>query len=63
MWLCAYLEMVLEFEGLVAVGALEFAQSGRFVVADHVTLQAVHIGKVLLTNAARLCERIVTNKK
>jgi hypothetical protein len=30
--------MMLEFEGFVAVGALEFAQSSRFVVADHVTL-------------------------
>ena len=29
---------MLKLEGLVAVGALEFAQSGRFVVADHVTL-------------------------
>ncbi len=33
-----YLEVMLKLEGLVTVGALEFAQSSRFVVADHVTL-------------------------
>lgn len=49
-----YLEVVFKLEGLVAVGALEFAQSSRFVVADHVTLEAIDVGKVLLANAARL---------
>ena len=46
--------MVFKLEGLVTVGTLEFTQSSRFVVADHVTLQTVDIGKVLLANTARL---------
>jgi hypothetical protein len=46
--------MMFKLEGLVAVGALEFTQSSRFVVADHVTLQTVDIGEVLLANTARL---------
>jgi hypothetical protein len=49
-----YLEMMFKLEGLVAVGALEFTQSSRFVVADHVTLQTVDVGEVLLANTARL---------
>ena len=46
--------MVFKLEGLVTVGALEFTQPSRFVVADHMTLQTVHVGKVLLAHAARL---------
>jgi Tfp pilus assembly protein PilP len=49
-----YLEMMFKLEGLVTVGALEFTQSSRFVVADHVTLQTVDVGEVLLANTARL---------
>lgn len=49
-----YLEMVFKLEGLFAVGALELAQSSRFVVTNHVALQAVDVGEILLTNAARL---------
>lgn len=45
---------MLEFEGLVAVGAFEFAESSTLVVTDHVTLEAVHVGKVLLAHATRL---------
>ena len=49
-----YLEVMLEFERFVAVGAFEFAQSGALVVADHVTLETVDVGEVFLTHAARL---------
>lgn len=52
-----YLEMVFKLEGLLAVGALKLAQSSRFVVTNHVTLQAVDVGEVLLTNAARLNQK------
>ena len=45
---------MFKLEGLVAIGALEFAQSSRLVVADHVTLQAIDVGEVLLAHAARL---------
>ena len=49
-----YLEVVFEFEGFVAVGAFEFTQAGALVVAYHVALQAVDIGKILLTYSATL---------
>lgn len=45
---------MLKFEGLFAVGAFEFAETRALVVADHVALEAVDIGKVLLAHAARL---------
>lgn len=48
------LEVVLELERLVAVGALEFAQQRRLVVADHVALQAVHVGKRFVAHLAAL---------
>lgn len=47
-------EVVLELEGLVAVGALEFAQQRRFVVADHVALQAIHVGETFVADFAAL---------
>lgn len=42
--------MMLEFESLPAVDTLEPAQDGGLVVADHVALQPVHVGKLLLTH-------------
>lgn len=39
------LQVVLQFERLVAVVAFELAQHRRLLVTDHVTLQPVHIGK------------------
>lgn len=48
------LEVMLEFECLVAVLAFEFAQQRRFVVADHVALQAVHVGERFLAQLAAL---------
>lgn len=45
---------MFKFEGLVTVGALEFAQSSRFVMADHVSLQTIDVGEVLMANTARL---------
>lgn len=47
-------EVVLEFESLVAVGAFEFAQKRRFVVADHVALQAIDVGEALVADFATL---------
>lgn len=47
------LEVMFKFEGLVTVGALEFAQSSRFVMADHVSLQTIDVGEVLMANTAR----------
>lgn len=49
--------MVFKFEGLVAIGALELAQSSRFVVTNHVTLQTVDVGEILLTHTTRLDRR------
>lgn len=54
---------MFKLEGLVAVGALEFAQSSRFVVTNHVTLQAVDVGKILLANATRLKQLNHTKRK
>jgi hypothetical protein len=46
--------VVLEFEGLFALGAFEFAKNGTLVVANHVSLQSVHVGKLLVAHFARL---------
>ncbi|RUS89639.1 hypothetical protein EGW08_002560, partial [Elysia chlorotica] len=43
-------KVMLEFECLAALRALELPQVGRLGVADHVTLQAIHIGKRFLTH-------------
>ena len=58
-----YLEVVLELESLLAVGAFEFAQASALVVADHVTLQTVHVGKVLLAHGARLANKKRTPRR
>lgn len=50
----AHLEVVLELEGLLALGALELAQHGTLVVGDHVPLQPVHVGESLVAHLARL---------
>lgn len=49
-----YLQVVLEFEGLFALGAFEFAKNSTLVVANHVSLQSVHVGKLLVAHFARL---------
>ena len=50
----SYLEVMLEFEGLFAVGAFEFAEAGALVVTDHVALEAIDVGKILLAYYAGL---------
>lgn len=49
-----YLQMVLEFECLSTITALEPPQDRRLVMGDHVALQPVHIGKLFLANLAHL---------
>jgi hypothetical protein len=51
------LQVMLKLERLITVGALEFAQQRRLVVADHVALQAVDVGKVFVANFATLSWR------
>lgn len=46
--------MVLEFEGFAALVALEAAQHLGLVVGDHVALEPVDVGELLLTHVARL---------
>ena len=46
--------MVFELESLSTAGALEPTQDGGVVVADHVALQPVHVGKLLVAHAALL---------
>lgn len=46
------LQVVLELERLITVGALEFAQQRRLVVGDHVTLEPVHVGELLMAHLA-----------
>lgn len=48
------LQMMLELKCFVAIGAFEFAQQRRFIVTDHVSLEAVHVGKCLLANFTAL---------
>ena len=47
-------EMVLELEGLAALGTLELAQIGALVVTDHVTLKAVDVCERLVADLADL---------
>lgn len=47
-------QVMFEFERFVTVGAFEFAQQSRFVVADHVPLQAIHVGETFLAYFAAL---------
>ena len=46
--------MMFELECLSTVRTLEAPQEGGFVMADHVTLEAVHVGEVLVTDGALL---------
>ena len=46
--------MVLELESLSAVCALEPPEDGGLVVRDHVPLQPVHVGELLLAHLADL---------
>ena len=45
---------MFELERFVALGALELAEDGALVVADHVPLQSVDVGESLVANFARL---------
>lgn len=47
-------QVVLELEGLVALVALEFTQQRGFIVADHMTLEAVHVREGLVAYFAGL---------
>lgn len=53
-----YLQVMLEFEGLVAFCAFELSQNGALVVADHVTLEAVDVRKRLVAYFAGLQMRL-----
>ena len=48
------LQVVLKLERLITVVALEFAQQGRLVVADHVSLQPVNVGEYFVARFAAL---------
>ena len=49
--------MVLELESLATVRTLEPPQTSGLVVRDHVPLQPVNIGELLVANAAGLKKR------
>ena len=49
--------MVLEFESLSAIWTFEPPQNGGFVVRDHVSLQSVNVGELLLAHLTGLKER------
>lgn len=46
------LQVMLEFERLITVGAFELTQQRRFVVRDHMTLETVNVGKLLVAYLA-----------
>ena len=52
--LLVYLEMVLELKSFSTVNTLEAPKDRGLVVADHVSLQAVHVGKLLLADSTLL---------
>lgn len=52
--LTTYFQMMLELEGFLTFWTLEFTQHSTLVVADHVTLQPVHVGKGLIAHFACL---------
>ena len=54
-----YLQMMLEFERLSTVGALEPSEHLVLLVADHVALQTVHIGKHFPTYSTILRRKLV----
>lgn len=45
---------MFELESFFALRTLELAKDGTLVVADHVALQAVNIGELLVAHLARL---------
>ena len=49
-----YLKMVLELESLATIRAFETSEDGGLIVRDHVPLQSVDVGKVLLAHLAPL---------
>ena len=58
-----YLEVVLELESLSAVCALEPPEDGGLVVRDHVPLQPVHVGELLLAHLAHLQAKVIIMKR
>lgn len=49
-----FLQVVLEFERLITVGTFELSQQRRLVVGNHVALEAVHVGELLVAYLAAL---------
>lgn len=47
-----FLQVVLEFERLITVGTFELSQQRRLVVGNHVALEAVHVGELLVAHLA-----------
>ena len=58
-----FLEVVLELESLPAVGALEPPEDGGLVVRDHVPLQPVHVGELLMADLAHLQAKVIIMKR
>lgn len=48
------LQVVLKLERLITVGTFKLAQQRRLVVGDHVALQPVHVGELLVAHLAAL---------
>ena len=60
--------MMFELESLSTAVALESTKDGRVVMADHVSLQAVHVGELLRAHSTLLqynstCHQKVDNEK
>ena len=49
-----YLEVMFEFESLSTVGTFESSKDGGFIMRDHMPLQSVDVGEVLLAHLAPL---------
>lgn len=54
MYAHVFLEVMLELKGLITLIAFEFTQQGGLIMADHVTLQAIDIGKSFVADFAAL---------
>jgi len=50
--------MVFELEGLATLGTFELAEVGALVVADHVTLQTVHVREHLVAHTTHLENKV-----
>lgn len=48
------LQVMFELECLITVGAFEFPEQRRLVVGDHVALESVHVGELLVAHFAAL---------